>query len=515
MDTATVFSGGDILQISGTLNGENDGIYEALVHSSNLLTIKGVGVTATVEAFSRNQFVANASDNATITQINVSVMRAGTDGAWEQGLGSSTPITYTDLGDGDVAGPSSSIQDHIVKYDDTTGKVLGIGEENIIQAVSSGGSPNLGFADESGIAKASVTYDDSIPQFVIQSQVPMNISTAGGTRKIELEASGEIELRSASSHEVTLNLNTSVSDDGKTVIINATGATDKCEIQFQDETPVTKGQITLDNENDRFEIETTDYALVIGSGEDRLDLFCGGTGATDKVLLQHTSAADTKGAITMRQDGTNGGTSDFHIGTRDPEGEITADGGAIYIRDEDASSDIYVKKSNSSNTDWVSLSVPDPTTIAQIFRSVSGTTISQALSSLERDCNAFNISTVETTGKLTTDTSSHVLVIEDVDDTVNGDLYEFFASISFACPNDADVEFEVRFDDGVTNTFPGLGVEVTGEAITEFQSVTIAGLFRGPTSLTGTGSIAVSYGSGGTTGSIKWGGCTMSAKRIV
>jgi len=94
---AATFGAGSLVQISGTSNNQNDGLFEVLTHASNVLTIRGVGTTATVEDFTDNQFVANASDNAAITQVNVSVVRAGTDGAWESASGSDTGFSFSDL----------------------------------------------------------------------------------------------------------------------------------------------------------------------------------------------------------------------------------------------------------------------------------------------------------------------------------------------------------------------------------------------------------------------------------
>jgi len=94
---AATFSASDIVQFSDTDNDENDGLYEVLTHAANLLTIRGVGTTAAVEDFTDNQFVANASDSATITKVTVSVMRAGTDGIWETANGSATGFSFSDL----------------------------------------------------------------------------------------------------------------------------------------------------------------------------------------------------------------------------------------------------------------------------------------------------------------------------------------------------------------------------------------------------------------------------------
>lgn len=91
------FSAGDIVQISATNVDENDGLFEVLTHAANLLTIRGVGTVAPAEDFTGNQFVANASDNATITKVTVSVLRTGTDGVWEAASGSSTGLIFADL----------------------------------------------------------------------------------------------------------------------------------------------------------------------------------------------------------------------------------------------------------------------------------------------------------------------------------------------------------------------------------------------------------------------------------
>jgi len=94
---AAVFATSDIIQISGSNISENDGVYEVLSHAANLLTIRGVGTTATIQDYSDTQFTANASDNAAITKINVSVLHAGTDGEWATAKGSNTPLSFSKL----------------------------------------------------------------------------------------------------------------------------------------------------------------------------------------------------------------------------------------------------------------------------------------------------------------------------------------------------------------------------------------------------------------------------------
>lgn len=94
---AATYSVGDIIQISGANNPTNNGIFEVLSHAANVLEIRGVGLTGTVEDFTQTQFVTDSTVAGDVTLINVSVMRAGTDGAWEVAYGKTTGLVFTDL----------------------------------------------------------------------------------------------------------------------------------------------------------------------------------------------------------------------------------------------------------------------------------------------------------------------------------------------------------------------------------------------------------------------------------
>ncbi len=102
-DGSATFSADDIVNIEDTSNAVNDGFYEVLSHVGTLLTVKGVGLTPKVEDFTKDNFVTDPNDSAILTKVNVSLMRAGSDGIWETGQGSKTPIVYTDVGSGDDA----------------------------------------------------------------------------------------------------------------------------------------------------------------------------------------------------------------------------------------------------------------------------------------------------------------------------------------------------------------------------------------------------------------------------
>lgn len=94
---AATFAVGQFIQISNADSPENNGLFEVLTHAANVLTIKGV---SPVEDFTQSTFVTDATVAGTITRVTLSVMRAGTDGIWETGVGAVTPISFTDLGTG-------------------------------------------------------------------------------------------------------------------------------------------------------------------------------------------------------------------------------------------------------------------------------------------------------------------------------------------------------------------------------------------------------------------------------
>ncbi len=120
------FTTSDIIAIDGANNPSNNGLYEVLSHVTTSLSVRGIGLTGTVEDFTQNQFITDATGSATITKVLVSVIRADTTGIWERGVGNTTPITYTTFGGGtgDVIGPASSTDNHLTLFSGGTGKLI-------------------------------------------------------------------------------------------------------------------------------------------------------------------------------------------------------------------------------------------------------------------------------------------------------------------------------------------------------------------------------------------------------
>ncbi len=97
---AATFAASDIIMLSGAADEGNNGFFEVVSHAANMLTVRSTanGATPRVEAFTLDQFTANAGDvGVSITKITVSALRAGTDGRWEAASGAVTGFSYSDL----------------------------------------------------------------------------------------------------------------------------------------------------------------------------------------------------------------------------------------------------------------------------------------------------------------------------------------------------------------------------------------------------------------------------------
>lgn len=97
-DDTGVFAQGDLVQIT-TERGLNDGLYEVEDHTGIFLTLRGVGTVPTVESFTATDFITTV-DTGTVTKVRVSVIRAGTSGVWEVGIGSESGIAFINFGSG-------------------------------------------------------------------------------------------------------------------------------------------------------------------------------------------------------------------------------------------------------------------------------------------------------------------------------------------------------------------------------------------------------------------------------
>ncbi len=94
---AATFTAGDFVQISGSSDPSNDGLFEVLTHATNLLTIAGIGTAATTFQFTQNDFVTDTTVAGTITLVTVGVVQVDTSGNLQYGYDSDNAIVFNNI----------------------------------------------------------------------------------------------------------------------------------------------------------------------------------------------------------------------------------------------------------------------------------------------------------------------------------------------------------------------------------------------------------------------------------
>ena len=222
---AAAFAVGQLIQIAGTTNVQNSGLFEVLSSAANVLTIRGVGLTGTVEDFTQNQFVTSAGAVGTIRRVTISVMRTGTDGIWETGSGSSTPIVFTDL----ASTTSTTLQQAYVNGNTITATA---GEGDIAFTLTSAdftvnGANDVDFGGTTAISTFNVDATGSITVdgagVSIDGTAASNFSTTASNLTLATITSGTLAVSSAGA----LNLSGTTGDWQSTgaVTIDSSGGT--------------------------------------------------------------------------------------------------------------------------------------------------------------------------------------------------------------------------------------------------------------------------------------------------
>jgi len=197
------FAVGQFIQISGANDPSNNGLFEVLTHTGTTLTIRGVGTTAEVEDFTQNQFVTDATVAGTITRVNVSILRAGTDGVWETGVGATTGISFTDLG----TGSGNSLQQAYVQGNQITtsggeGDVIIAGTESFQITATNG--LNVDTLADFDVTTFDVQMTGS-NGFSIDGTAASNVSVTAGALTVSTITSGDLNVTSIDSVVVTGN----------------------------------------------------------------------------------------------------------------------------------------------------------------------------------------------------------------------------------------------------------------------------------------------------------------------
>lgn len=231
---SATFAQNDLIQISGTNLSENDGIFEVEDHTGTTLTIRGVGTVITIEDFTQEQFITNASDSAAITKINLSVIRSGTDGLWEAGKGAVTPISFSN-----VVIAASALPNNVLLRGDGVGNIDSIGtttegivtdDSNSFIGIRPGVGSTVGYhlKNNADSDRLKLIYDDNVNEGFVISEDQLNIGTVTGPLGLQADASNvnitsvgnDINL-SAPSGVITADADLNVNAD---IAIEKTGA---------------------------------------------------------------------------------------------------------------------------------------------------------------------------------------------------------------------------------------------------------------------------------------------------
>lgn len=249
VDTSGVstFSVGQFVQVSGAAEDANNGLFEVLSHAANVLTVRGIGTTGTVEDFTQNDFVTDSTVQGTITLVNVSVLRADSGGAWESGSGFSTPVSFQEL----VTAATSNLQlayegGNTIVMDATNGDLDVSGSEaisldaqaasnftvdgaNLTLSTTTGGDVNVTAADEIAISSSAVVniFSGGVDVSATGGNVAITSSVltlVDGDSGVEINSSGGALAVGNDADTGAINVGTGAA--ARTITIgNATGAT--------------------------------------------------------------------------------------------------------------------------------------------------------------------------------------------------------------------------------------------------------------------------------------------------
>ncbi|MCG8436395.1 MAG: hypothetical protein MJA83_20450, partial [Gammaproteobacteria bacterium] len=167
-----------------------------------LLTIRGVGtvgVTSGFEGIVSDQFDTDTTVAGTITLVNISVMRSGTDGAWETAAGSNTSMSFTDLGSGGGntlqqaydADPDGG--DALITTNATDGSVVIAGTESL-RITASGGLDVDTVAD---FDAPQFEVDVTGAGFSLDADTASNVTATGANLSLQTLTSGVLLLAAA------------------------------------------------------------------------------------------------------------------------------------------------------------------------------------------------------------------------------------------------------------------------------------------------------------------------------
>lgn len=214
---------------------------------------------------------------------------------------------------------------------------------------------------------------------------------------------------------------------------------------------------------------------------------------TGEVRIIKPNGADTVPMLHLEDGGANGGISEQFVGDRNPLGNVTALGGSIYYANNGIQSDVFFKRSSSSDTDgWDTLiGIPAYGSINRISGDGGA---SRALSTTPTILDIWTING-PSFGNTQGDFANNGISFDSILNPVNGDTYQLQISINFTLTNNDEVTFELFYDAGAGEISTGLVTSLKSTRNDSIFGVSGIGNFFGPTTLIGTGIFYVKFSS--------------------
>jgi hypothetical protein len=185
----TGFSAGDLIIITGANTSDNNGIYEiSLVNAATSLEM----ANSPADGFTQNDFTDDTVVAGTITRTSVSVIRAGTDGAWETASGGTAGLTFTDL----ATATGSTLQSayeagNTISMSDAEGNFdVSVGSGTPAISLDAAGASNF------TVASAALTLSTTTSGLLTIDGAD-GVSIAGNASEIDVTTTGALDLNSA------------------------------------------------------------------------------------------------------------------------------------------------------------------------------------------------------------------------------------------------------------------------------------------------------------------------------
>jgi hypothetical protein len=325
--TAT-FAAGDLIQITGAADPQNNGLFEVLSHVGTTLTIRGIGTTATDEDFTQNQFDTDNTAQGTIRKVNVSVMRAGADGAWETAFGSSTPLSFSDISASAVTLQTAYENGNTITTSAAEGDVVISGTEQLLITATGGIDIDTQLDFDGTVFDVQMSGTNG---FSIDGTAASNVSVDAGNLTLSTTTSGNVVLNatgdidadaanilfdataSISLDAITSSNFTVTGNDAGTINLtlaatNAGAGAGNVLLSADDEIDLTAGGLVDINAGANLDVDVTGTVDILATGAFSID----GTGASNvtaasgNLTLNTTTSGDVviDAAVNVDVDGT-------------------------------------------------------------------------------------------------------------------------------------------------------------------------------------------------------------------